>query len=275
MATTTRKGKTMKNQTRLVLSDLHMPFQSDELLTVWLHHLGILKPDGIDIIGDMLDCYTLSRFNKNPARKGDIQQEVDLARSFLEEMVRVAPSKCDIRYSEGNHENRLKQMLWGKVKELAPLRNLDIPQLLDLKSLGIRYYRPESPYRIRDLWYLHGDLARKSNWSMTAGGMGAKAVCARIRGNAIIGHTHQMGHVSFRGWDGLTEGYEVGCMCRFDLEYIVGMPQWQQGWAVVHFPKAGGHQVELIRVLDKGRKRIVVAGGDVLATIGPAKKHFG
>lgn len=263
--------------TRLVLSDVHFPFQDDELLRVWLSHLRELKPDGIDIIGDMLDCYTLSRFDKNPQRKTDIQQEIDMARQFLGEMVSIAPVGCDVRYSEGNHENRLKKVLWGKSKELVSLRNLDIPRLLDLrgKELDIRYYRPESPYRIRDLWYLHGDLARKSNWAMTAGGMGAKAVCARIRGSAIIGHTHQMGHISFRGWDGLTEGYEVGCLCRFDLEYIVGMPQWQQGWAVVHFPEGGGHQVELIRVLDKGRKRIVVAGGEILATIGPAKKHFG
>jgi hypothetical protein len=261
--------------TRLVLSDVHFPFQDDELLKVWLHHLHELEPKGIDIIGDMLDCYCLSRFDKNPQRKADIQQEIDMARKFLEMMVNRAPKGCDIRYSEGNHENRLKRVLWGKSKDLASLRNLDIPQLLDLKGLGIRYYRPESPYRIRDLWYLHGDLARKSNWSMTAGGMGAKAVCARIRGSAIIGHTHQMGHVSFRGWDGLTEGYEVGCLCRFDLEYIVGIPQWQQGWAVVYFPPSGGHQVELVRVLDKGRKRIVIAGGEVLDTIGPAKKHFG
>jgi hypothetical protein len=108
---------------------------------------------------------------------------------------------------------------------------------------------------------------------MTAGGMGAKAVMQRVRGNVLIGHTHQMGYVSFRGWNDLSEGYEVGCLCQFDLEYIVGVPQWQQGWAVVKYPKKGGFEVDFIRVLDRGKKRLVIADGDVFATLPPAKRH--
>ncbi len=236
-----------------------------------------VKPDGIDILGDLLDCYTLSRFDKNPLRKTNIQEELDMARDFLETVRSQAPPSCDIRFSEGNHENRLKRVLWGRSKELAPIRGLTIPELLDLKRLGIKYYTPETPYRLdgpNGLWYLHGDLARKCNWSMTAGGMGAKAVVQRVRGNIIMGHTHQMGYISFRGWDGLTEGYEVGCLCQFDMEYLVGVPQWQQGWAVVKYPKKGGFEVNFIRVLDRGKKRLVMADGDVFATLPPAKRHI-
>jgi hypothetical protein len=246
-----------------------------ELLEVWLDHLAVLQPDGVDIIGDLIDCYMLSRFDKNPTRKTNIQDEIDLAHAFLVEMRKLAGDDCDIRFNEGNHENRLKKLLWGKSKELAPLRNLSIPQLFDLKSLGIKYYVPEKPYQIRGVWYIHGDLARKSNWSMTCGGMGAKAVMGRIQGNVIMGHTHQMGDVYFRSWDGLREGVEVGCMCRYNLEYIVGVPQWQQGWAVVEFPPEGGHCVDFVRVQDVAKGRIVIYRGQVIAKIGPAKQHVG
>ena len=89
-----------------------------------------------------------------------------------------------------------------------------------------------------------------------------------------MGHSHQMGHIMFRGWEGLHEGYEIGCICRFDLEYIVGVPQWQQGWALVYFPPEGGYQVELVRVLDKKKHRIILADGEVWDEIGPAKRHI-
>lgn len=262
-----------RSHLRLVLPDVHIPFQDDELLAVWLNHVRALKPDGIDIVGDLLDCYSLSRFDKNPARKAELQGEIDEARHLLVLIRKYAGRGCDIRYSEGNHENRLTRMLWGKSKEFANLRNLTIPELLNLKSLRVKYYSPEKPYQISDVWYLHGDIARKCNWSMTCGGMGAKAVVQRVQGNVIMGHTHQMGDIFYRSWNGLREGVEVGCLCRYDLEYIVGVPQWQQGWAVVEFPKEGGHSVDLVRVQDKGKKRIVVYRGEVIDEVGPAKKH--
>lgn len=263
----------MKRHTRLVLPDVHIPFQDDELIDAWLGHVKTLQPDGIDIMGDLIDCYSLSRFDKNPARKADIQDEIDDARHLLLLTRKYAGRECDIRYSEGNHENRLTRVLWGKTKELANLRNLTIPELLKLKKLGIKYYSPLKPYQIRGVWYLHGDIARKCNWSMTCGGMGAKAVLQRIQGNVIIGHTHQMGDVFYRAWDGLREGTEVGCMCHFDLEYIVGIPQWQQGWAVVEYPPEGGHHVSLVRVQETSKGRNVMYRGQVIAKVGPAKKH--
>lgn len=258
---------------RICLSDCHIPFQDKPLLNLWLDFVKDQKPNGIDIIGDLLDCYPLSRFDKNPARRHNIQEEVDETREFLDRLVSSSPQGCDIRFSEGNHENRLQRLLWGKVKELAPIRNLSVPELLGLKDLGIRYFTPERPYHIGSLWYLHGDLARKSNWSMTCGGMGAKAVSQRVGGNVLMGHTHQMGHISYRSWEGLREGFEIGCMCRFDLEYIVGTPQWQQGWAVVEFPTPGTFDVSFVRVLEEKRHRKVIYRGEVIGTLPPAKKH--
>ena len=266
-----------KRQLRLVLPDVHFPFQDDKLLNAWLAHASDLKPDGVDIIGDLIDCYSLSRFDKNPQRKTNIQDEVDQAHEFLVRLRKAVGTACDVRYSEGNHENRLKTLLWGKSKELAVLRNLDIPELLELKKLGIKYYTPEKPYRIHDMWYIHGDLARKCNWSMTCGGMGAKAVVQRVQGSVVMGHTHQMGDIFFRSWDGLREGVEVGCLCRFDMEYIVGVPQWQQGWATVEFPPEGGHSINFARVQEIGRfhttRRIITYKGTVIAKLPATQRH--
>lgn len=263
----------MKPQLRLQLSDTHIPFQDDDLMEVWLKMAKKLQPDGIDIIGDLIDCYTLSRFDKNPRRKPDIQLEIDEAATFLRRMREACP-KADIRYTEGNHENRLERMLWGNAKVLAPIRNLTIPQLMDLKDLEIKYYVAASPYRIGDLYYLHGDVTRKQNFSKSPGGRAAADIAKAIGGSVLMGHTHQMGYSAFRTWERMLESYEIGCMCRYDMEYCVGVPPWQQGWSVTEHLSSGRHSVEFVRTLESNGKRIVIAGGEVIATLGPAKRHM-
>jgi len=263
----------MKPQYRLILSDTHIPFMDQDLARTWLSHAATNQPDGIDIIGDLIDCYTISRFDKNPRRKTDLQVEVDKAHSFLK-LMRTACPNADIRYSEGNHENRLERMLWSTAKHLAPLRNLSIPALMGLKDLGIRYFDPKTPYKIGNLYFLHGDVGRKQNFSKSAGGRNADAIARAIGGSVICGHSHQMGYSAFRSWERNLEGYEVGCMCEFDLEYVIGVPPWQQGWATVEFTQSGAYNVDFTRVIEVNGKRLVW-GNDMGQTIlGPAKKHL-
>lgn len=249
----------MKPLTRIVLPDVHFPFQDRKLIAVWLNHVKRLKPDGIDIIGDLLDCYSLSRFDKNPARKSSFQGELDEARSFLYKVRSIAGRGCDIRYSEGNHEDRLRKMLWGKVPELAKLRNLTVPDLLGLKKLGIHWHSAQNPYRIRDVWYTHGDLLRKH------AGMSARAKADAIHGSVVIGHCHRMGWSPCTVWNGREDAYEVGHLSDYSqLDYVRTTPNWQQGWAVVEFLEGGGHYVSFATIQTSGRIRRVIYKGAVI-----------
>lgn len=265
----------MKAQTRLVLSDVHIPFQDDELIQVWLDMAKAMQPEGIDIIGDLIDCYTISRFDKNPRRKTDLQVEITGACALLRRIREACPD-ADIRYSEGNHENRLERMLWSTAKHLAPLHCLSIPKLMGLKELDIRYFDPKAPYKIGNLYYLHGDVGRKQNFSKSAGGRNADAIARAIGGSVICGHSHQMGYSAFRSWERNLEGYEVGCMCQFDLEYVIGVPPWQQGWAFVDFTSTGLYAVRFVRVIDVGKHRHILGTPNEsgMKIIGPSKKHF-
>ncbi len=229
-------------QRRIVLSDCHIPFQDKPVVRKWLDTVESMKPDGIDIIGDLIDAYSISRFDKNPARKANLQEELDEASVFLKSLKQVAPRGCDIRYTEGNHEDRLRKILWGKAKELAPLRNLSIPILLDLKSLGIRYHNAENPYKIGDLWYVHGDVIKPD------AGLSAKAVAERIGGSVLMGHSHRMGYCPTTKWSGIQHAYECGYVADFrQLDYINVSAPWQQGWAIVDFGR-GWHDVSFVRV---------------------------
>ena len=248
----------MNTQRRIVLPDLHIPFHDKKLLACWIERLRSQPWDGIDIIGDLIDCYTLSRFDKNPTRKNTFQQEIDEARDLLKG-IRSHQPKADIRYSEGNHEDRLRKMLWGKCPALAHLRNLTIQGILGLDDLGIKWHSTQNPYKIGDLWYTHGDILRSH------AGMSARAKSESIHGSVLMGHTHRMGWSPKTTWMGTMDAYEVGHMTDpAQLDYVRTCPNWQPGWAEVTFVD-GTHHVDFYRVVDRGRERRVVGPNGIVA----------
>lgn len=246
-------------QHRIVLPDLHLPFHDKRLLKCWLSRLDEVEWDGVDILGDFLDCYALSRFVTNPLRRNNFQQEVDEGRGILEG-IRLGAPQADIRYSEGNHEERLRKILWGKCPALAHLRNLTIPDVLGLKDLRIWWHGTCDPYKIGDLWYTHGDLLRSS------AGMSARAKSEAIGGSVIVGHTHRMGWSPKTTWNGTCDAYEVGHMTDpKQLDYVRTCFNWQMGWAEVRFER-GTHHVDFYRVVDRGRERMVIGPEGVVET---------
>ena len=52
-------------------------------------------------VGDLIDCYTLSDFLKDPRRIATLQEELDEANRVLSELYRLCP---EIEFFEGNHE---------------------------------------------------------------------------------------------------------------------------------------------------------------------------
>jgi hypothetical protein len=248
----------MKTQRRIILPDLHLPFHDKKLLACWLERLRSRIWDGVDIIGDSLDCYTLSRFDANPTRKDTLQQEIDESHKLLQYIRTISP-EADIRYSEGNHEDRLRKMLWGKAPALAHLRNLTIPDLLDLQNLCIKWHSTQNPYKISDLWYTHGDVLRKH------AGMSARAKSEAIHGSVIVGHTHRQGWSPLTTWSGTDDAYEVGYMADpTQLDYVRTPFNWQSGWAEVQFVD-GTHHVDFYRTVDRGRERVVIGPEGVIA----------
>ncbi len=250
-------------QSRIVLPDLHLPFHDKKLLDLWLYRLSEGKDskftpwDGVDIIGDFIDCYTLSRFDTNPQRKNTFQMEVDMGRAVLAKIREIVPN-ADIRYSEGNHEDRLRKILWGKCSALAHMRNLTIPNILGLANLGIKWHSTQNPYQIGDLWYTHGDLLRKH------AGQSARAKSEAMNGAVLIGHCHRMGWSPLTTHTGVLDAYEVGHMAdRTKLDYVRSIFNWQSGWAEVHFEESL-HWVNFYRVVDRGRERVVVGPNGII-----------
>jgi UDP-2,3-diacylglucosamine pyrophosphatase LpxH len=227
----------------VVLSDLHVPFQDKRAVRQALGFIREHRPGKIHLLGDICDCYAVSRFVKDPRRKDDLQWELDQTAVFLEQL-REAAGDAQIIYSEGNHEFRLRRFLASEAKALAGLRTLQLDGLLGLEDLGIQYREHDQPYRVGSLLYTHGTLVRK--WSAgSAKGHFEKYGCC-----VIHGHTHRLGAFSHRDINTVFGAWENGCLCDMNPDYCTA-PDWQQGWSVV-WTRGDFFSVEQIHLI-KGR----------------------
>lgn len=242
------KPRTTDVMRRVAIPDVHVPFHDTRAFGGLLKFLEIEQPDGIDILGDFVDCYQLSKFDKNPARRHTTQDELDIAFGLLRDIRLAAGKKCDIRFSEGNHESRVWKTLWGQSRGFAGMRELEIPRMLRLHELGITYYASGHEYQVRGVWYTHGSLIRKQ------AGMSARATSDIIGGSVLTGHTHRCGYSPLTLWVGTLDAWEAGHLADVTkVDYIRGHANWQAGWLLAHIAKEW-NQVEMARVVYGGRR---------------------
>ncbi len=232
----------------LFLPDPHPPFHDPEAWATALAFARHFKPDRVFLLGDFLDFYQLSRFDRDPERVGHLQADLDCAHQLLKE-VRKSAKDAPIQYLQGNHEDRLRRFLWTKAAELSGLRDLDIRRLLRLSDLGIRYV--EEPFiRYRSCVVKHGDIVRLRS------GYTATGELDRTGLSGVSGHTHRLGHIYRRNAAGAFTWLEAGCLCQLDPQHWARRPavtDWMHGLAYGEFRKEGRRFVLHTLPIIKGR----------------------
>ena len=61
-----------------VLSDIHIPFHDEVTLRRVFDCVVDAQPSNIVLLGDILDCYSISRFCKRPDRVRNLQDEINI-----------------------------------------------------------------------------------------------------------------------------------------------------------------------------------------------------
>jgi len=221
------------------IGDFHIPFHDYALFSLFLKFLKFFKPHKLFILGDLLDCYSISNFDKDPKRIASLQEEVDLGIGIIE---RIQQYVKDITFLEGNHEARLEKHL-RRNPELFGLRCLKIESLLGLPEKHIPYYSYlHPPIRYHKLKIHHSFIIRKhSGWT-------AKANFERYGGCGIIGHAHRSGSFVVRNMEGTFGWYENPCMCSLDAEYL-DFTNWTQGFSIAYFSKKDLFHLEQVPVI--------------------------
>lgn len=236
------KGKVRDITTALIYSDSHFPHHDAGVLQVVASVAEELQPDFLIHGGDLLDCYSLSRYDKNPGRVETLQTEIDQARAHLAYMRLLCP-KSRFVLLEGNHEDRLRRVLWNLEGPAAALNKLTSfqksmtwPALLGLDEMNIEWVATNEQAKRRFLpkWITkHGEVVRQQS------AYTARAEHERYGVSGSSGHTHRLGLFFSRDHNGSHAWAETGCTCKLEVEFVAD-PNWQQGFLVVSFDTATG-----------------------------------
>lgn len=164
--------------------DTHLPFEDQAAFALMLKIIKHMKLDYLVILGDFLDCYSISDHDKSPARKWLFAEELEYANDFgLDEIDRALKPKCRKIFIEGNHEDRLCR----KIQKDPSLYGLiTIPDKLHLKKRGWEFVNYRDFIKIGKLCLTHDvGHAGKGAHHQTLG------VFPQF--NCGIGHTHRVG----------------------------------------------------------------------------------
>jgi len=228
-------SKAKRFTTAVLYGDEHVPFADAAAMRVVQGVVRDVRPDVLVHMGDLVDCWQVSRFDKDPARLDTLQSNIDDARRSLHEMAQIAPKARRVLL-EGNHENRLSRCiasLDGGQRELARLRAfqeaVQWPNLLQLGGIGWEWVPEREQSRTPVLPKIitkHGSVVRK--WS----GWSGKGEWEKYGRSGASGHTHRLGWFVHRDHNGNANWIETGCTCQIEAPYGVDF-DWQHGCVVV------------------------------------------
>jgi predicted MPP superfamily phosphohydrolase len=223
----------------VVLSDIHFPFEDKVAIDLALSYIEKAKPDTVILNGDIMDCFTISKFDKDKAEGVTLKEEFKMTRDFLTKIETRVPNATLI-FILGNHELRLRKYILRNAEALADLvsfeellRASDRWQIVG-KSMVENYV----------IWhdYYIGHFNRVSKFAAYT----VKNIIADRGVNIIQAHVHRLGMYSQTYFDRTVYGYEMGCLCTLNPSYAV-TPNWQQGFAVLE-RKGKVTQVKLVRI---------------------------
>lgn len=224
------------------VSDLHIPYEDKKVVNLFFKFLEANKKD-IDYLilgGDIIDFYSLSRFNKDPRRALNIQEDLDKVYAFMKRCREILSNvrekieqnlriQYNILFIPGNHERRLRTYKWTRAPELAYLRCLEPEELFRLNELNIKWVPKR--WRYKKIWFMHGNIISKhSGWT-------AQKIRAEYGVNVVCGHSHRTGKSNKTDLGGNCGGWESGCLCRLDPEYLEGIANWQHGFSLINYYK--------------------------------------
>lgn len=215
-----------RTHTILVLGDAHVPYHDPDAVARAVEIVAQRPWTSVHLLGDWMDAYAVSSHLKDVDLIGSLQAEIDALTPILK-TIRSACSKARITYHEGNHENRLQRYLARSAPELAGLRSVRLPTLLNLDDLHFDYRPYTRPIIECGILFTHGHLCR------AGAGTTARAMLALTGRSTVIGHTHRLAVVHQTIGGRAAFAAENGCLCRLtptpSNAYTRGFPDWQQG----------------------------------------------
>lgn len=234
-----------------LLYDIHIPFHDRDVLYL---ALSWLKAQGIDCLilgGDIIDCYDLSKFEKDPSAR-PFWDEVKMLTDFLDDLRDNFP-EIKIIYKLGNHETRYKRYLLRQAIELnIPINSIQylikqeitkceecvgldcdkcggVHWIIRNKDRNIIMVGDARPIHAGKLDIIHGHEPRGGAGSVSP----ARQFMMKRKVNTIGGHFHRASKQPSKDARGSrSAAWSVGCLCDLTPQYMPDN-EWGHGFAMV------------------------------------------
>lgn len=229
----------------LVAGDIHIPFHDEAALTLMFEYAKNIGVDGVIFLGDLIDCYQLSKFSKDP-RQRRFKEEIQMTQDFLKYTKQALKPKRII-YKIGNHEERYDHYLMLKAPEIFDIPGCSLPEILGLDDLGVEVVPSRDWIKHYKLNILHGHEPRAGMISPVnpARGMFLKTIAC-----TLSAHLHRTSHHNEPTLDDVNiSAWSVGCLCDKHPQYAT-INKWDSGFALIETTREW--RVDLKRI-NKGK----------------------
>jgi predicted phosphodiesterase len=221
----------------IVIPDLHCrhkPGGEDKRsLAAVEKYIKDAKPDQIICIGDFMDFDSISdhnAFNLRAVEGETVEADYIVGNKILDRWQKL----CDnIVMLEGNHDYRVERFIDAYPRMAG---SLEVSKGLRLQERDIKWVRTWSTgetYNVGNATFIHGLYVNDHH---------AKKHVEAFGRSVFYGHTHDIQLYSkvTAGNNKTTVGQSLGCLCKYEQQYMKGRPnRWQQAFGVFYFESSG------------------------------------
>lgn len=225
------------NQIRkvLVIPDCQIPYHDKLSMRAIERYMADEEWDELVYMGDFMDMHQLAKFTKdNPeALTKSLSDDYAVANEILDRHQKLTPRTKNRTFIYGNHEDRVRKFMEANPQTKGLL---DVSTNLKLKEREFKEvfsYPNGEVHKIGKAYFHHG---------LYTGGNHAKKMCEAFGVNIFYGHTHDVQSYSKVLWgkNKTIVGQSLGCLCRYDLDYVGSNPTaWQQAITTFYFRPDG------------------------------------
>jgi predicted phosphodiesterase len=227
----------------LVLADLHVPYHDRQAIAQALEWGKANGCDGVLLLGDVADCYSLSSWLRDP-RAREFCEEVDAVGHLLDAIKTTLKPKRFI-WKAGNHEYRLERFLMARAAELFGMREFTYESFLGLNDMGIEWIGQATRVKHKALTLVHGHEWRGGATSPVNPARTAYLKCKEC---AVCAHQHKTSeHTETTVVGVMKTCWSVGCLCNLHPDYAP-LNAWNHGFGCLD--TRGSWRFENYRIKD-------------------------
>lgn len=241
------KSQIKEGEKAVYISDCQGKFVDTKLMKAIDKYIEKAKPDRIFYVGDIMEFWAYSDFEKDPRVDMSVDSEIDWCNDLLDTHKKLSP-KSKQYFIEGNHEDRCRREMWNRGKPVSQRLTISLPEALKTKERDMVYVKYRYHVDYAGFIITHGEATTEND---------AKKNLLDYLSSGCSGHTNRPKEWMAMGMKDQEPHtwYVLGMTCRKDIGSFIPAWRkqkcWMQGFGLSEIHN-GKIFFQLVRVHDGG-----------------------